>query len=332
MVVRFRSWWQKIKQHWVAIAVTTAIILVLALLMVCIWFNGTGFNGYTQVSTIRTLTGPTDGTVTRTETNQPGKTLWDLMQLLIIPVVLAVAGFWFNHRERKAAELRAENERKAAALHTEAEQEIEQQRAKTERLIAQDNQRQSTLETYIDKMSELLLEKHLRDSPSTDEVRTLARVRTLTTLSRLDGERKKTLTLFLKEAGLMKKDEGNIDLVDADLSDAKLSNENLKFVNLRGAYLSNADLSRAKLFGADLSHIFSVNANLSYTELMNADLSGAELIGADLSGANLTGACLANTSLFRANLKGVIGISSEELVEQASSLTKATMPDGSIHP
>jgi hypothetical protein len=50
--------------------------------------------------------------------NKSGKTLRDWMQLLFIPVVLAVAGFWFNHRERKAAELRAE-----------AEREIEQQRA-----------------------------------------------------------------------------------------------------------------------------------------------------------------------------------------------------------
>src|SRR6266567_2015618 len=40
------------------------------------------------------------------------KTLYDWLQLLFIPVVLAVAGFWFNHRERKAAELRAENERR----------------------------------------------------------------------------------------------------------------------------------------------------------------------------------------------------------------------------
>ena len=68
------------------------------------------------------------------------RTLYDWLQLLFIPVVLAVAGFWFNHRERKAAELRAENERKAAGLRAEAEREIEQQRAKAEQEIASDNQ------------------------------------------------------------------------------------------------------------------------------------------------------------------------------------------------
>ena len=60
------------------------------------------------------------------------------MQLLFIPVVLAVAGFWFNHRERKAAELRAENERKTAELHAEADREI-----------SLDNQREAALKEYI---------------------------------------------------------------------------------------------------------------------------------------------------------------------------------------
>src|SRR5215469_16784321 len=81
------------------------------------------------------------------------------MQLLFIPVVLAVAGFWFNHRERKAAELRAE-----------AEREIERQHAKTESDIAEDNQREAALQEYIGKMSELLLHEKLRESKSEDEV------------------------------------------------------------------------------------------------------------------------------------------------------------------
>src|SRR5260221_8343698 len=100
------------------------IVVLIALIIIGYRFDWTGFNGH----------------------NKSGKSLWDWMQLLFIPVVLAVAGFWFNHRERKAAELRAE-----------AEREIERQRAKTESDIAEDNQREEALKEYIDKMSELLL-------------------------------------------------------------------------------------------------------------------------------------------------------------------------------
>ena len=139
MTARLLSWWQKIRQRQVAVAVTTAILVVdIVLIIIGYCFDVTGFNGYTQVSPIRTLSGPTAGTVTRTETYQPGKTLWDWMQLLFIPVVLAVAGFWFNHRERQAAELRAENERKTAELHAEADREI-----------SLDNQREAALKEYM---------------------------------------------------------------------------------------------------------------------------------------------------------------------------------------
>ncbi len=96
------------------------------------------------------------------------------MQLLFIPVVLAVAGFWFNHRERKAAELRAE-----------AEREIEQRRAELESDIAEDNRREAALQEYINKMTELLFHENLRESKPEDEVRSIARVLTLTVLPRL---------------------------------------------------------------------------------------------------------------------------------------------------
>ena len=130
MTARVRSWRQRIKQHPVA----TALISFVALLVVLVLLGGyklnwgwTGFNG----------------------SNKSGKTLWDWMQLLFIPVVLAVAGFWFNHRERKAAELRTENERKAAELRAETEREIEQQRTKADREISFDNQREAALKDYI---------------------------------------------------------------------------------------------------------------------------------------------------------------------------------------
>ena len=88
-----RLWRQQIKEHWVAILVVVIILVeVVALIILGYRFDWTGFNGSTRSD----------------------KTLWDWMQLLFIPVVLAIAGFWFNHRERKAAELRDENERKAA--------------------------------------------------------------------------------------------------------------------------------------------------------------------------------------------------------------------------
>src|SRR5260370_22785347 len=108
MGARTRSLWQRIKQHPVA----TVLISLSALLVVLVILGGykfnwdwTGFNG----------------------NNKSGKTLWDWMQLLFIPVVLAVAGFWFNHREGK----------------------IEQQGVDADLDVSFDNYREYTLQTNI---------------------------------------------------------------------------------------------------------------------------------------------------------------------------------------
>jgi hypothetical protein len=206
------------------------------------------------------------------------------MQLLFIPVVLAVAGFWFNHRERKAAELRAENERKAAGLRAEAEREIEQQRAKAEQEIASDNQREASLQAYINEISELLIHENLGKSDEDAEVRKIARVRTLTVLRRLDGLRKGSVLQFLHDSGLI--DKGK------------------RIIDLRGAHLGGDNLDHADLRRADLRGAFLFEANLIFADLRGADLRGADLDHADLRSASLRDADLAETHLFGAHLAG----------------------------
>ena len=180
MKARFRTGWQQIKQHLVAILVVTIILVVaIAFILAGYRFDWTGFNG----------------------TNKSGKTLWDWLQLLIIPVILAVGGFWLNQIQRSR------------------EQRTTEQRDKTEREIALDNQREVALQAYIDKMSELLFEKGLRESESEDEVRIIARARTLTVLAGLDADRKGNLLQFLYEARLINKDVrgGILNLEGANL-------------------------------------------------------------------------------------------------------------------
>src|SRR5205814_6671660 len=136
------------------------------------------------------------------------KTLWEWLQLLIIPLVLAVGGFWFS-------QIQKDREQKAAEQRTQIEREAAEKRAETEREIAQDNQREMALQEYIDKMSELLLHEKLRESAELDEIVTIARVRTLTVLPRLDAKRKKSLLEFLKAARLISINEHVIDLGSA---------------------------------------------------------------------------------------------------------------------
>ncbi len=110
---------------------------------------------------------------------------WEWMQLLIIPVVISVAGLWFNWaqdaRQREDAQTRAE-------AQLEAEEERTQQEA---------------LQQYNNEMRSLLLEEDLLDSQGGDAVRELARARTLGVLDILDPDRKRIVVLFLRETSLI---------------------------------------------------------------------------------------------------------------------------------
>jgi len=242
-------------------------------------------------------TEPTNGTVAEKEprkrpwrsrlwewTDFGEKTLWDWLQLLsalAIPVVLAVAGFSFT------------------AWQGERQQAIEAQRANVEQDIEDQRAQDAALQAYLDQMTELILEKNLRDSKEESEVRTLARARTLTVLGRLGPDRKRSVVQFLYESYLIRKGNLIIDLENADLSGAELRLDTLSEADLSEANLSEANLSYAKLFEADLRAAKLSDANLNYATLTYANLNYASLIEADLKGANLS-----DTNLNEAYMRG----------------------------
>jgi len=270
---------------------------------------------------------------------QHAKTLWDWIELLIVPAVLALGAFGLGRQRVKA------------------ERAMQEQRAQMEQESAQE----SAYQYYVDRMAELLLEKQLRTLDKDAEVRRVARLRTLAVLRRLEARHKGAVVQFLVESGLINRETVIVDLKRADLVGINLSGAELNGVSLSGARLSEANLNEAvlnqadlraadlhgaylygaKLFSADLGKAYLVQAYMHEVNLCNANLTGADLRGADLRGANLSGADLRGADLRWANLRGV-ELSGANLrwadlhgakivaahLSQAKSLNGATMPDG----
>src|SRR6266849_8569717 len=242
----------QIKQHRVAIGVVgVVLVVVIALIIAGYGFDWTGFNGYNQVTIAHTTSGPSAGTVVRTEVYQPGKSLWDWLQLLIIPLVLAVGALLFNLATTRT-------EQKIAAQRYKQDQLIAAKRYENEQRIALDKQREGLLQIYLDRMSELLLKEKLRSSAVDAEVRNVARVRTITILFQLDARRIGYVFAFLREAGLMsnKPNSSIVSLSQANLSKINLSQATLFKANLSGANLNGANLSKAYLSEANLSEAY----------------------------------------------------------------------------
>jgi hypothetical protein len=218
-------------------------------------------------------------------------TLWDWLELLIVPAVLALGGYLFT---------RSEN------LRT---QKIADQQRTSDREIADERRQDDMLQAYLDGMLQLLTDEErplLRARPG-DNLSAVVRARTLTVLSRLDGGRRGSVLRFLYESGLIYKDSPVFRLDGA---------------NLRGAVLTKTNLHAAALSGSDLR-----GADLSWALLNEANLANASSEGANLEGAGMYKADLLGTKLHRANLEGVQGITDEQLAE-CHILVGAIMPDG----
>lgn len=186
----------------------------------------------------------------------PARTLWDWLSLLLVPVVLAVGGLlftWFENRQTRSIE---------------RDRVAENQRIERER--AQD----AVVKDYLDQMTELLLHHTLRNAAEDDEVRSVARARTLTALRNIDGTRRATIVQFLYESRLIGWSSGGARLgAIIPLSGA----------NLDGAWLTGASLDGARLAGTTLDR-----AMFDGAWLMGASFDGAKLAQASFDGGNLS--------------------------------------------
>jgi hypothetical protein len=128
------------------------------------------------------------------------KTLWDWLQLIFIPAVLTLGAIWYTARQSH------------------------------DREIMLDNQRETALQTYIDKIPVYKLAEP--ELTGTKE-QIILRARTLALLPSMDANRKRTLLQFLYELHLICIPDRVhpkypiIKLSTADLSGANLTNLNL---------------------------------------------------------------------------------------------------------
>jgi len=179
-----------------------------------------------------------------------------------------------------------------SAAESQREQALADQNAQFQRFIEEFRVQEASLQAYLDLMTTLLLEHHLRESTVGSEVRAIARAQSLSTLRKQDAEGKGTVVRFLYDAELIQSsgteggEEPIVDLGTADLSNADLSSVILRNADLGGAYLSYA--------------------NLSYADLSHADLSNGDLTGAK-------------------------GVTYMELQLQSVKLENTMMPDGTKH-
>jgi hypothetical protein len=121
-------------------------------------------------------------------TGLKGRTLWDIAELVLVPLSLAGIAYLLSAAQRRE-----------------------------DRAIARTREQYDTVQSYLSVITDLL-----RSGPLEDErLRSIARSRTLTVLGTLDANGKRTVMRFLQEAKLIAAPSPTIDLNGADLGGAE---------------------------------------------------------------------------------------------------------------
>jgi hypothetical protein len=122
----------------------------------------------------------------------PKKTLWDWLQLLVIPATIAGVGIWFNHMEKA-------REQKIAKENRDSDQKIAEDNRAADKNLADARLYDAAFDSY----SSYIFEKLSTIKNDKDE-KELALVRTRTVLRRLDGKRKGMVVRLLLELNLIR--------------------------------------------------------------------------------------------------------------------------------
>jgi uncharacterized protein YjbI with pentapeptide repeats len=208
------------------------------------------------------------------------KSLWDFLDLLIVPLALAIIGFGFTAQQQaRQAQIEAQRNMRAQA--------VEAQRAQNE-----------ALQAYLDQMNDLMLERGLLGSEEGDTAFTLAQARTTTGISQFDGQHNQAVTRFLSDSGLLREPPL---LAKTNLEDTELPKAVLRGANLSGTQLNRANLAEAVLIGADFSATEKVGQDINH---ILADLTRADLRRAALQEADLAECTLGKVTLTKATLQG----------------------------
>lgn len=225
------------------------------------------FNGYAENWKWVGVSGYQD----ENEMLQQGKTFWDWMELLLIPIFLLLGAASLNSSERK-------NEQK----------------------LADDQRREQIIQNVRKELTDLILREGLKRRVAQNDLYVVARTIILTAIHSLqdDGRRKGILIGFISEMGLIKNKPidapedpieheakmlpvlgiGNLDLQHIEfkeryLDTVKLPSSNFSFGNLEGSSFRNVDFQDSTFHKANLKNTSFMFCNLKGTNFDKAKFS-----------------------------------------------------------
>lgn len=267
---------------------------------------------------------------------RPAKTLWNLLEVLIIPVFVAVAIWYLDRQDNQRKEKIADNERKQRTI------------------LAQNERMQAVLTDFIEKVSDLILVYEQSNPRNRKHVRNIIHARVIDAAKELDENRKAQVFEFLHTLGRLtplksgprlhnvlaneedhqssendynfqipQKPDGNyqrfpdsiLDRVDFSkirLKDIRSEPIDISGVRMQDAVVENADFSNCILRGvrfdrAQFDNIQLIDSILDFSYWQQSKIKKSKFTNAKLNEVDFTEAEFIETNLQSAKVKGIKG-------------------------
>lgn len=243
------------------------------------------------------------------------QSLWAWMDLLIIPVALAVAAYALS-------KLQKESEQRVAERREEENRQLAERREEENRRRDDEKQSRDTYQSFVDFVEKFFhnhkgqLQIFEEDHP----IRSIVQARTTHTLTILNETWRPLYFQFLLVSGLTTGGRQKENATGDESS--SLDNKTIYAGILRNADLRLINLDKVDLFSADLQRVNLERCKLHETVLINVDLSDAKLKDAQLIGVQLT-----NGILLQAQMEGV---NLENCVLKKANLSKSNLSKSKI--
>lgn len=247
-----------------------------------------------------------------------GKSLWDWLELLVVPASLAFLFWTLENREDKVS-----------------------------REISIDQFRENLLNEYFNTMGRLENQGYfnltqadensgIKPQPSEN----IGWFRTVSITQHLDPKRKRLVLEFLYYSNLLFHHGYHINLLGSNFS-----NGDYERIFLNSTNLCEVNFENSNFYKAHLDNALFRASNLKNTDFRQSTLIGADFSGADLSGAKFDDAFIPNTNF--SNLTDLTNVSfnnasiqrcnffnsllDENQLKNAKSLAGTLLPDGSLY-
>lgn len=220
------------------------------------------------------------------------KNLWDWMQLLILPILVAAGGLLLDNQIDRREEKRAKNRSDQETLKLYYDQ-MKTYTPTIKSLLSEISQIKDTEGKKFQSEKLDKIEKELNNvRPELETIRSL----TLTVLDELDSEHKSQVVRYLYNIGVIR--------LEIPRRINKISDKNCIRTSQQGQdnYLYE---SAIQLDGVDLSGVNFINRNIKFINFCGVKLKQAKFINSDLSYANINQADLSEANLDRAIFSGI---------------------------